>query len=62
MPVAKHGVWVMDAKSRLTRLVYRWLPLILLVLELINVVADLVNKAVNYNARRVREFQLSVSA
>lgn len=52
----------MDAMSRLTRLVYRWLPVILLVLELINVVADLVNKAVNYNARRVREFQVSISA
>jgi hypothetical protein len=50
----------MDSFHRLTRLVYRWLPVVVLVLELVNVVADLVNKAVNYDARRIREFPIPV--
>ena len=51
----------MTTKSRLTRLALRYLPLLVVSLELIKVVVELVSKAVNYG-RPVRKFRLLIRA
>jgi hypothetical protein len=51
----------MTRMSRLTRLALRYLPLLVVSLELIKVVVELVSKVVNYD-RPVRKFRLLVRA
>jgi len=50
----------MTKLSRLARFVRKHLPLWISLIQLINEVIDLVNKAVNY-ARQIREFRIFVS-
>ncbi len=52
----------MRKKSNLTRLALSLLPVIVLVLELVNVSLDLMSKVVNYYARQVRNLPLLLPA
>ena len=52
----------MRRKPNLTRLALGSLPVIVLVLELVNVSLELMSKVVNYNARQVRNLPLLLPA
>lgn len=51
----------MRKKSTLTDLVHRYLPLIIVILEVTNQVLELVNKVVNY-ARPIPKLRILVSS
>jgi hypothetical protein len=55
----------MNKKSKLDRLAYRlclWLAVVFWMTRVANEILDLVSKAANYNARKVSELRLLVSA